>query len=689
MIEPAHIHPSQPRGGWGRQLFFTSGLAAIVLSAAGYMWLQGPLRRSIAVERELAENVGRIMTLDEILTMSARMAAAARNPAYAERYDAHVAELDELIGKTVGLSEDPEVAAAVRSTEEANRRLVDIETRSFELDGLGRHGEALAILDSESYRADKAVYAAGMARAFAVTRDHNAKQRAAEEQWALILQLVALFSIGAVASAWAFDQREQRRRATRHAAELAGSLGCIEDRNRSMRRVLDTVQQGLLTVDLDGTMSAERSAVVERWLGPSHGQATLGDYARAHDPQFAESFELGMGQLREDFLPLELCLDQLPKRLVIGTRTVAVDYEPIVADGRACALLVVMSDVTAEIERERLEVEQLEQVSILKLATRDRGALVAFLGEAARIVEGLGRSTSELSEKQLIHTLKGSAAQVGLIELARVCHKVEENISLEGELTPRDRESIDAAWRRTKERIDRVFTDRSRTHLEVERIEYDNVVDLVQRRVRHHHIHDELRTWILDPVQVQLERLGEHARALCERLGKASLAVRCDANGLRVDAAELASFWPACVHLVRNAVDHGIEAAAVRRGAGKPEGGRLTLTADRRDGALVVRIADDGAGIDWAEVERRAAARGLPVATEAQLVDALWTDDVSTRDRASEYSGRGVGMAAVRTEVERRGGHVSVHSHAGRGTTIELTIPQATPIRMAPAVAAR
>src|SRR5687768_8685157 len=87
-----------------RQLLFALGLTALVGSAAGYVWVQGPLQRSIALERQLAENVGRIMTLDEVLTMSARMAASSHDPSYEKRYNDHVDELDRLIRETVGLT---------------------------------------------------------------------------------------------------------------------------------------------------------------------------------------------------------------------------------------------------------------------------------------------------------------------------------------------------------------------------------------------------------------------------------------------------------------------------------------------------------------------------------------------------------------------------------------------------------
>jgi hypothetical protein len=131
--------PKKNRNTILRQLVFLAGLAALFGSAAAYVWIQAPLGVAITLERDLAKKVGRIMTLDEVLTMSAKMAASSGEVAYEQRYNDHVEELDRLIKETVGMSTDPAVRAAAQSTDEANRRLVDMETRSFELNKQRAH----------------------------------------------------------------------------------------------------------------------------------------------------------------------------------------------------------------------------------------------------------------------------------------------------------------------------------------------------------------------------------------------------------------------------------------------------------------------------------------------------------------------------------------------------------------------
>jgi len=108
---------------------------------------------------------------------------------------------------------------------------------------------------------------------------------------------------------------------------------------------------------------------------------------------------------------------------------------------------------------------------------------------------------------------------------------------------------------------------------------------------------------------------------------------------------------------------------------GKPGGGHLRLRATMEDDELVLAFEDDGAGIDWPRLEQKAIARGLPFANEPDRVAVLFADGLSSRDEASEISGRGIGMSAVREEVRARGGSIHVDSTPGLGTRIELRCP--------------
>jgi two-component system chemotaxis sensor kinase CheA len=165
------------------------------------------------------------------------------------------------------------------------------------------------------------------------------------------------------------------------------------------------------------------------------------------------------------------------------------------------------------------------------------------------------------------------------------------------------------------------------------------------------------------------------ARALSQRLGRGDPEVVLEDDGVRVPHERFAGFWGAAAHVVRNAVDHGFEDPSARREAGKPPRPRLTLGCRRRGDTLEVTIGDDGAGVHWDALAAKARAQGLPAQTRAELVAALFADGVSSRDQATETSGRGVGMSAVKQAVEALGGSITVDSERGVGTTFRFALP--------------
>src|SRR6266852_4942970 len=135
------------------------------------------------------------------------------------------------------------------------------------------------------------------------------------------------------------------------------------------------------------------------------------------------------------------------------------------------------------------------------------------------------------------------------------------------------------------------------------------------------------------------------------------------------------------MHLVRNAVDHGVEHAEERIAAGKPARGTVYLTAYHQGTQVVIEVRDDGRGIDLAQIRAQAVAKGIVKAEEAQrlsdseAMNLIFEPGFSTAAEVTEVSGRGVGMDVVRTVLDRLKGTVHVSSTKGRGTTIQLRAP--------------
>jgi two-component system chemotaxis sensor kinase CheA len=169
-------------------------------------------------------------------------------------------------------------------------------------------------------------------------------------------------------------------------------------------------------------------------------------------------------------------------------------------------------------------------------------------------------------------------------------------------------------------------------------------------------------------------------RDLAVACGKQATLVM-DGQETELDKSIIEAIRDPLTHLVRNAVDHGIEAPSEREARGKPAEGRLALYAFHEGGKVIIEITDDGGGIDPQRVRAKAIQAKLLTPEQAErlndreLVNLVFLPGFSTTDRVTQFSGRGVGMDVVRTHVEKIGGAVTIESQLGRGTTVRMKIP--------------
>lgn len=184
----------------------------------------------------------------------------------------------------------------------------------------------------------------------------------------------------------------------------------------------------------------------------------------------------------------------------------------------------------------------------------------------------------------------------------------------------------------------------------------------------------------MQPIGTMWSKFPRVVRDLSVACGK---QVRLDMVGkeTELDKSIVEAIRDPLTHLVRNAVDHGIETPPERVAAGKPAEGHLVLSASHEGGKVIVTIADNGKGIHTAAVRVKAIAAKLITPEQAErmsereVMELIFLPGFSTADKVTHFSGRGVGMDVVRTNVEKIGGTVEIDSSPGQGTTIKMTIP--------------
>ena len=191
-------------------------------------------------------------------------------------------------------------------------------------------------------------------------------------------------------------------------------------------------------------------------------------------------------------------------------------------------------------------------------------------------------------------------------------------------------------------------------------------------------IQDSVMAIRAQPVKAVFQRLPRLAREVAGLTGK-EVKLVTEGEGTEVDNTVIERLSDPLTHMIRNAIDHGLETPERRRAVGKPAEGVVRVSALHRSGRIVIEVSDDGAGIDRARVLASAVSKGL-VAPDAALSDdeidnLIFAPGFSTASALSDISGRGVGMDVVRRSIQALGGRIAISSYPGKGSTFSLSLP--------------
>lgn len=193
-------------------------------------------------------------------------------------------------------------------------------------------------------------------------------------------------------------------------------------------------------------------------------------------------------------------------------------------------------------------------------------------------------------------------------------------------------------------------------------------------------LQDRVMRTRMQPIGNAWKKLPRIVRDLSRDLGK-KIVLTLEGESTELDRQLLDIIRDPLTHMVRNSADHGVEAPEVRKAAGKPSTGHIRLSAYHESGSIVVRLADDGRGLDVDRIKAKAIERNIITAAEAEAMTEqqafrlIFAPGFSTAEQVTSVSGRGVGMDVVRNNIEQIGGHVDIASTLGEGSVFTIKIP--------------
>jgi signal transduction histidine kinase len=457
--------------------------------------------------------------------------------------------------------------------------------------------------------------------------------------------------------------------------------GKIVDRERAItenaaavRLVLDHTGNGVVCVTRGGRIIGEVSQAAREWLGEP-GDLPLAEYLFEEDGRRRATVALGFEQLSARSLPDDLIIDQLPRFLEHAGLRLEVTYLIVKDEGEEDVVLVVLRDVTEAQELSRREAEARELQHLFARALRDRSDFRRFLASCNALLTEVTQGADDRDRRRALRALRDQCAVYGVETVTAACREVEEIAAFESGLDGPALERLPAAWRSALARFSAACPRMDASPVFLAPEEHRALVDSMRAHRLGARVVEAVAAFEHAFSERLLGSLGEAAYRTAKRLEK-EVMVKTSGAALRIDHERTGAFWASLVHVVRNAVDHGIEDSGDdRRAQGKPRTATIDLSADLVGEELVVIVRDDGAGIDWERVREKAAARRLPHETRDDLVDALFAAELSTKDEVTDLSGRGVGLSAVRAAVAGLGGTCHTESTRGAGTAFIFSIP--------------
>jgi predicted ATPase/HPt (histidine-containing phosphotransfer) domain-containing protein len=515
--------------------------------------------------------------------------------------------------------------------------------------------------------------------------ENNAATHAFTPQRLQLLQVIASQAAISITNARLYDGLEER--VEERTRELA-------HKNREIAAMLDSMQQGLFTIDQSLKIQPQYSAHLEAIVGtgPIAGSDLMPLLFRDSNVD-ADTLRRMRAALEFSFGVAPFVAESNSDHLVRQFQRVGPDGEPrhfeadwtLIADdhGTVCRILVAVRDVTVlktlteSVARKARELDVVGQILDSGVGAFERFAAGAraLLAENRTVLGAPGdvaRTDAELLFRNM-HTLKGNARMLGLSHIVEAAHEAEQAHARgrRGD-APSDRAVLGAALAHVAAVLDEyesvyerkvsqlgASADRRSTAALAEigtvlrSVSEGSLSSSEAIRVIGHALSRGAAASLRDVVR----ETGRMLPSLARELGKAPPEVDCTDDGARLKVEWAQVLRDVLVHAFRNAIDHGIEPPVERERHGKRAIGRIAVRFRSREKGAEVVVSDDGRGLDLASL--RAALKGLPCNDE-ELADKTFLSGVSTASHVSNTSGRGIGMDAIRSFLRRNGGDARI-----------------------------
>ncbi len=470
----------------------------------------------------------------------------------------------------------------------------------------------------------------------------------------------------------------------------------IQNLNILMKALLDSLNQAFFVFDQKGICAPVYSNACLDLLSVAPADMKVWDVLKI-DTSKIEGFKNWLFTVFSELLPFDDLKPLGPNSISHAQKSISLEYFPIRNEDNSIEKIVcVGSDVTDLVTAQKQAEEDREKVqSILKMI-QNRRELKMFLLETKTQVLMLDKELSKIAQNptlardgilRVLHTIKGGAATFSYNTLKDAAHILEEKMSpLEGRSLPTN--EIQVLNRKIQNETGTiisfykdVFGDLTPPDDETITFNPEDIKSLMHMNDAdniHRFIDERIYT---QPVKALIAQFPIVIEKTAHLLNKTIAPLEIKNDFIRVPLKAFDPFFNSFIHVLRNSVDHGIEAPSIRLENAKPEQGALSLEfslAINSDGKkLHVVYKDDGQGVNPKHIRKKLDKLNIPHShiNDAQVIYFIFNPSFSTRDDVTETSGRGVGLDAVKYEVDQLGGSIKINTQLGKFTEFVFDLP--------------
>ncbi len=496
------------------------------------------------------------------------------------------------------------------------------------------------------------------------------------------------------------------------AAQLA-----LENRERSLRNLLDNAGQGFLTFGADLIIDEHYSQECNRMFYCEFVGLTIPNVLSFGDEDqekfltniFSRIFEEKDEFKRSIYIPL------LPEEIERDHKILHIEYKLIRDLTRTqgndqahdTVMMIILTDITETRKLQHMMNEERNILNMVVHVVSHYNDYVECAGDYRRFcIEELGERLEEnkatVKEKLIelyreLHTYKGNFAQIGLIHIVRKLHEVENRIAqMLRDTSFMSKEELihwvnglkleawlDEDLSILKQYLGEAFFQQQDVLL----VDKSRLLDIEKKMLavlspaEYRLLLPEIRRLRYKSFKELLQSYPEYVAELAERFEKGITPFHVEGEDFLADTSKYYDFSRSLTHLFRNIVDHGIEPIDERVTQSKEEFGAVQFKLALEQGTIVIQVSDDGSGVDLDRVQNKALEQGLLtkeellLQTSDSLLSLIFHPDFSTKSQVTDISGRGMGLSSVRAEVTKLGGTIQVFTDAGQGTTFRIELP--------------